>query len=99
MWPSDDGTSEVWGFGSEQPVRILVRHVNTCGYTIGSNPTARIDGDVLEIAYELSNTSGELAACECEYWATFELSRVPDKIERVSFNGADARLNGTLAGR
>ena len=96
---SDHDAPDVWGFGHEPPVRFLVRHTAACGYTIGSNPAARIDGDSVELSYEMSNTSGEAAACECEYWATFELSRVPETIETISFYGVEAKLHGRLARR
>ena len=98
-WTDEDGAPNVWRTGSERRTYFLVRHADTCGYTIGSKPTAKLVGDSLELSYELSNTSGMLAACECEYWAKFELTDTPPKLKMVSVNGAEARLKGSLAER
>jgi hypothetical protein len=76
-----------------------VHHDDTCGHTIGSKPKAKIQGGSLELSYELSNTSGQLAACECEYWAKFQLATVPEKIDTISINGRKARLKGRLVER
>ncbi|MDH5829084.1 hypothetical protein QFW80_00905 [Luteimonas sp. M1R5S18] len=98
-WMDEGNTPDVWRTGSENGTYFLVRHADTCGYTIGSKPAAKIHGDSLELSYELSNTSGMLAACPCEFWAKFELAEVPTKLETVSVNGVEARLKGSLAER
>jgi len=98
-WTDERNTPDVWRTGNEHSTYFLVRHADTCGYTIGSKPTAKIQGGSLELSYELSNTSGMLAACPCEFWAKFELTDTPDKLETVSVNGVEARLKGSLAER
>ena len=98
-WTDEGNTPDVWRTGSEHGTYFLVRHADTCGYTIGSKPAAKIQGTSLELSYELSNTSGMLAACPCEFWARFELSDAPEKLEKISVNGVDARLKGSLAER
>ena len=98
-WTDEGNDPDVWRTGSERGTYFLVRHADTCGYTIGSKPAAKIQGTSLELSYELSNTSGMLAACPCEYWAKFELTDVPAKLDAVSVNGAKARLKGSLAER
>lgn len=98
-WTDEDNTPEVWRTGSRDGVYYLVRHADTCGYTIGSKPFARLSGTRLELGYELSNEGGPLAACPCEYWAKFELAVMPGRLSEVSVNGTRARLKGSLAER
>jgi len=98
-WTDEGNTPDVWRTNSEHATYFLVRHGDTCGYTIGSNPAAKFQRGSLELRYELSNTSGLLAACPCEYWARFELADMPDKIEKISVNGVEARFKGGLAER
>jgi hypothetical protein len=98
-WTDEGNTPDVWRTGNEHATYFLVRHADTCGYTIGSKPAAKIQGGSLELSYELSNTNGMLAACPCEFWAKFELTDTPDKLETISVNGVEARLKGSLAER
>lgn len=98
-WPKEERAPDVWQTDSERGSYFLVHHIDTCGYTIGSKPSARIHGGSLELSYELSNTDGMLAACECEYWAKFQLTTAPEKIETISINGRKARLMGSLVER
>jgi hypothetical protein len=98
-WTDDGNTPEVWRTGGKGGVFYLVRHADTCGYTIGSKPFARLSGSKLELGYELSNEDGPMAACPCEYWAKFELTVKPAKVSEVAVNGTKARLKGSLAER
>jgi hypothetical protein len=98
-WADEGNTPDVWRTGSERGTYFLVRHADTCGYTIGSKPAAKIDGNSLELTYELSSPDGAVAACPCEYWAKFELIGAPAKLEKISVNGVEARLKGGLAER
>ena len=98
-WPDEGKTPDVWRAGGKSGVYFLVRHADTCGYTIGSKPFAKLSDSKLELSYELSNEDGPMAACPCEYWAKFELSVVPRDLSAVSVNGVEARLKGSLAER
>jgi hypothetical protein len=98
-WPDEGNTPEVWRAGGKSGVYYLVRHADTCGYTIGSKPFAKLSGTKLELSYELSNEDGPMAACPCEYWAKFELSVLPRNLTSISVNGVEARLKGSLAER
>jgi hypothetical protein len=98
-WPNEDRLPEVWRTESERGTYFVARHSDDCGYNIGMRPTAAFVDGVLELNYVLTNTSGEAAACLCEYWARFELAAEPEDIKSVSLNGAPARLKGDLAGR
>lgn len=96
-WSGKDFQPRVWRAGRKGKTTFLIQHPAACGYTTATGPAARIAGGSIEFSYSMSNEHGMLAACLCEYWASFELESVPDKIEAVSINGEDARLMSDLA--
>lgn len=98
-WTTEDPAPQVWRTGNGQRTTFLVRHPAECGYSAGTDPSARIRGAELHLDYALVSEGGDLAACLCEYWATFSLKSTPDKIVRVTFDGRDARMMGALAER
>ena len=98
-WVDEGNAPEVWRPGGKHGVYYLVRHAETCGYTSGSKPFAKLSGTRLELGYELGNDGGPMAACPCEYWAKFELAMEPGRLSEISVNGVKARLKGHLAER
>ena len=98
-WTDEGNTPEVWRAGGKHGVYYLVRHADTCGYTIGSKPFAKLSGATLALGYTLGNENGPMAACPCEYWARFELAVEPGRLSEISVNGVKARLKGGLAER
>lgn len=98
-WTIDDPSPQVWLVGRSGKATFLVRHPAGCGYSSAVAPSARFNGAELHLDYELVSEGGDLAACLCEYWATFTPKSVPGKIVRVTFDGHDARMMGSLANR
>ena len=98
-WTDEVRTPEVWRTESAQSTRYIARHSDSCGYNVGLRPSASIIDGILDLSYQPTNTSGEAAACLCEYWVIFELAAEPKDIKNVSLNGAAARLKGDLAVR
>jgi hypothetical protein len=98
-WMIDNPVPQVWLAGSTRKATFLVRHPATCGYTAGIHPRARVSSGELHLDYEPVNEGDDLAACLCEYWASFSLKSVPDKIVRVTFAGKEAQMMGHLAER
>lgn len=96
-WTTEDPAPQVWRTNNRQGATFLVRHPASCGYSTGIDPSSRIRGAELHLDYTLVSESGDLAACLCEYWATFSLKSAPDKIVRVTVDGRDARMMGSLA--
>lgn len=98
-WKDDKLQPRVWRTGRKDKITFLISHPADCGYTIGSDPKARIKDSVVALSYSMSNDNGVFAACYCEYWASFELKSAPDKITKISVNGDDAHLMGGLSER
>lgn len=96
-WIDEKIQPQAWRAGRKGKITFLIKHPADCGYTIGTNPNARIDGSSVDFSYSMSNDDGALAACYCEYWASFELKSAPEKITKISINGSDARLMSSLA--
>ena len=98
-WTAEKIQPQAWQAGRKGKVTLLLKHPETCGYSIGSNPKASIVGDSIDLSYSMSNDNGALAACYCEYWASFELKSLPEKISKISINGAEAELMSSLSER
>lgn len=95
-WMETTYAPEVTPSRSDGRFSLLVRNADTCGYDTADKPEAELDGDTLELRYSLSSSSGYAAACICEYRARFVVSVPPEGIRKVSVNGEDARIKGTL---
>jgi hypothetical protein len=95
-WNEETYAPEVARSESAEPISFLVRNADTCGYDTADKPEAELDGDTLELRYTLSSSGGYVAACYCEYRARFVVSALPEGIRKVSVNGDDARIKGTL---
>lgn len=98
-WEEDSTVPQAWRAGRKDKVTFLIRHPADCGYTIGSDAKAKISGSKVDLSYAMSNESGDLAACYCEYWASFELLSAPQRVTQVSINGETAKLMGDLRER
>ncbi|MGH8061578.1 MAG: hypothetical protein ACREO7_06140 [Pseudoxanthomonas sp.] len=98
-WTDEKIQPQAWQTGRKGKITLLIKHPETCGYTIGTNPKASIIGSSVDLSYSMSNDDGALAACYCEYWASFELKSTPEKISKISINGADAALMSSLPER
>jgi hypothetical protein len=95
-WNEDTYAPEVTRSESAEPISFLVRNADTCGYDTAEKPKAELDGDTLELRYTLSSSGGDMAACYCEYRARFVVAELPEDIRKVSVNGKDARIKGSL---
>ena len=98
-WTDEKIQPQVWRTGRKNKITFLAKHPADCGYTIGDKPKAIISDTTVDLSYSMSNDDGTLAACYCEYWATFELKSAPDKVTKVSVNGEDAQLMSSLSER
>ena len=98
-WTDQKIEPQVWRAGKKGKITFLAKHPADCGYTIGDKPKATVSGAVVDLSYSMSNDDGALAACYCEYWATFELKSAPDKITKITVNGEDAQLMSSLSER
>lgn len=98
-WTDEVRTPEVWRTESAQSTQYIARHSDSCGFNVGLRPSALVIDGILELSYEPTNTSGEAAACLCEYWVKFELAAELKDIKSVSLNGTAARLKGDLVER
>jgi len=98
-WTDEKIEPQAWMPGRKGKITFLIKHPADCGYTIASNPKAIVSGTSIDFSYSMSNDDGSLAACYCEYWAEFELKSTPDKVTKISFDGAPARLMGDLGER
>ncbi len=94
--PSEEvGRPVIWRIESSEDISFLVRHSAYCGQSKADHAYARVAGNVVELGYQLSSTTGEVAMAECEYWATFTLSKDVASLSSATFNGDSARLAGT----
>jgi hypothetical protein len=98
-WNDEKIQPQAWRVGKKGKTTFLIKHPADCGYTMGADPKAKIIGSSIDFSYSMSNDNGALAACYCEYWASFELKSTPGKITKISINGADAKLMSGLSGR
>lgn len=98
-WEEDEIVPQAWRAGRKNKTTFLVRHPADCGYTVGSDPRATISGTRIDLSYSMSNESGDIAACFCEYWAAFELRSLPARITKITINGQQAKLMGDLRER
>lgn len=92
-----DGKTQVWRTESKDKTAFLIKHQESCGNTIGSNPRAVIDGTTIDFMYDLSNDTNTVVFCECEYWATFELKSNPEIIKKILVNGYEAQMMNDLS--
>ena len=98
-WTAEKIEPQAWRAGRKGKTTFLIKHPADCGYTIGTDPKAKVVGSSIDFSYSMSNDSGALASCYCEYWASFELKSPPEKISKISINGEDAELMSDLAER
>lgn len=96
-WADEKLQPQAWRADKKGKTTFLIKHPADCGYSIATNPEARIVGSSIDFSYSMSNDDGALATCYCGYWATFELKSAPDKITKISINGEEARLMSGLS--
>lgn len=98
-WPLEEATPQVWLINRSRKPTLLVRHPDTCGYTAAERPRAWIASGHIQLYHEPISENGTLAACFCEYWTTFTMDSLQEKVVRITLNGRDAKLMGHLANR
>lgn len=98
-WTAEKIQPQAWQAGRKGKATLLIKHPETCGYTIGKDPKASIVGESIDLKYTMTNDDGALAACYCEYWASFELKAMPERISKISINGVKAELMSSLSER
>lgn len=96
-WPIEEASPQMWLIDRSHKPTLLIRHPDTCGYTAAERPRAWVDGGHIQLYYEPISENGDLAACICEYWATFTMDSMPEKVVRITLNGRDAKVMGHLA--
>jgi hypothetical protein len=61
-----------------------VGHAATCGLDV-RNPSYSINGNSLELTYEMYSQTGAVVMCDCGYHSQFTFTNLPASVKTASF--------------